>query len=220
MIFADRAEAGRRLAAKLKTIDLEAAVVLALPRGGVPVAAEVAAALGMPLDLLFVRKIGLPSQPELAVGAVVDGPRPQMVLNERVLAMVDVPEAYLTRERDRGLVEIERRRALYCGDQRPVDVHGRTVILVDDGVATGTTVRAALTALDRIGVAQRILAVPVIAPDTAAAFRADGIEVVALVEPAEFRAVGEFYGDFHQVEDDEVVELMAGTAIWRRRPPG
>jgi putative phosphoribosyl transferase len=209
MVFADRREAGRQLAARLGRMTFERPVVLALPRGGVPVAVEVAAVLQAPLDLLFVRKIGLPSQPELAVGAVVDGPDPQMVLNERVLAMVDVSEAYLMRERDRELAEIERRRALYRGDRPPVDVRGRDVILVDDGVATGTTVRAALTALDRIGVARQILAVPVIAPDTAAAFRADGIEVVALVEPADFRAVGEFYRDFHQLEDKEVIELLA-----------
>ena len=209
MVFADRCAAGRRLAPLLERMAFERPVVLALPRGGVPVAVEVAAVLQAPLDLLFVRKIGLPSQPELAVGAVVDGPHPQMVLNARVLALVDVPEAHLMRERGRALAEIGRRRELYRGNRRPVDLHDRDVILVDDGVATGTTVRAALTALDRIGVARHILAVPVIAPDTAAAFRADGIEVVALVEPAEFRAVGEFYRDFHQLEDHEVIELLA-----------
>ena len=212
MVFADRREAGRQLAARLGQMNFERAVVLALPRGGVPVAVEVASALQLPLDLLFVRKIGLPWQSELAVGAVVDGAHPQMVLNERVLAKVDVPEAYLARERDRELAEIERRRAQYCGDRPPIDVEGRAVILVDDGVATGTTVRAALTALDRLGAARAILAVPVIAPDTADAFRADGIEVVALVEPESFRAVGEFYRDFHQLEDDEVVSLLAGAA--------
>ena len=212
MVFADRREAGRQLAAKLGQMNFERAVVLALPRGGVPVAVEVASALQVPLDLLFVRKIGLPWQSELAVGAVVDGAHPQMVLNDRVLAMVDVPEAYLTHERDRELAEIERRRAQYCGDHAPVDVGGRAVILVDDGVATGTTVRAALTALERLGAARQILAVPVIAPDTADAFRADGIEVVALVEPENFRAVGEFYRDFHQLEDEEVVGLLAGAA--------
>lgn len=212
MVFADRREAGRHLAAKLGQMNFERAVVLALPRGGVPVAVEVASALQVPLDLLFVRKIGLPWQSELAVGAVVDGAHPQMVLNERVLAMVDVPAAYLERERDRELAEIERRRAHYCGDRPPVDVGGRAVILVDDGVATGTTVRAALIALERLGAARQILAVPVIAPDTAAAFRADGIEVVALAEPENFRAVGEFYRDFHQLEDEEVVGLLAGAA--------
>jgi putative phosphoribosyl transferase len=212
MVFADRREAGRQLAAKLGQMNFERAVVLALPRGGVPVAVEVASALQVPLDLLFVRKIGLPWQSELAVGAVVDGAQPQMVLNDRVLAMVDVPQAYLDRERDRELAEIERRRAQYCGDHSPVDVGGRAVILVDDGVATGTTVRAALIALERLGAARQILAVPVIAPDTAAAFRADGIEVVALAEPENFRAVGEFYRDFHQLEDEEVVRLLAGAA--------
>lgn len=211
MVFADRRDAGRQLAARLAPMNFEHAVVLALPRGGVPVAVEVATALRAPLDLLFVRKIGLPWQSELAVGAVVDGAHPQMVLNERVLARVDVPEAYLARERDRELAEIERRRAHYCGGRPPIELGGRVVILVDDGVATGTTVRAALTALDRLGVTRQILAVPVIAPDTAAAFRADGIEVVALAEPADFRAVGEFYRDFHQLEDDEVVELLAGV---------
>lgn len=217
MIFADRHDAGRQLAAKLGPMRFERAVVLALPRGGIPVAAEIAKALAVPLDLLFVRRIGLPWQPELAIGAVVDGAHPQMVLNERVLAQVDVPQEYLTRERDSELAEIERRRAAYCGGRPPVDVGGRTAIVVDDGVATGTTVRAALTALDRLGAARRILAVPVIAPDTAEAFRAEGVEVVALNEPEDFRAVGQFYRDFHQLEDDEVIELLTKALAERGR---
>ena len=212
MDFADRAEAGRRLAAKLEPMQLDRPIVLALPRGGVPVAAKVAAAIDRPLDVLFVRKIGMPSHPELAIAAVVDGAHPQMVRNEHVLERVPVDEAYIVRERDRELAEIERRRSLYCGERPAPDVEGRTVLVVDDGVATGTTVRAALAALKRSGADRIILAVPVIAPDTAREFRGDGFEVVSVLEPDDFQAVGQFYQDFHQLADREVVELLRQAA--------
>ena len=210
-VFVDRVDAGRRLAATLGQMKFEDLVVLALPRGGVPVAAEIASALHLPLDVLFVRKICLPWQPELSVGAVVDGAHPQMVLNEAVLAQVPVPEEYLARERDRELAEIERRRALYCGNRKAVDVAGRDALVVDDGVATGTTVRAALTALRRGGAKRLILATPVIAARTARELRGEGVEVVALLDPDDFRAVGQFYQDFHQLEDEEVVRILEST---------
>lgn len=211
--FADRADAGRQLAAKVKALQLDRPVVLALPRGGVPIAAEVASALDVALDVLFVRKIGMPSHPEYAIAAVVDGAHPQMVRNESVLSRFPVDEDYIVSERDRELAEIERRRRLYCGDRPALEVEGRTVLVVDDGVATGTTVRAALAALRRSGVARLILAVPVIAPDTAREFRDDGIEVVSILEPSGFRAVGQFYRDFHQLEDEEVVDLLRRSEI-------
>ena len=210
--FADRHDAGRQLAAKLGRMSFERAVVLALPRGGVPVAAEVASALKLPLDVLFVRRIGAPWHPELAIGAVVDGAHPQTVLNDYVLDQVPVDKSYIERERDRELAEIERRRALYRGGRPPLEMADRTVIVVDDGVATGTSVKAALTALAREGAARLVLAVPVISPDTAEAFRADGVEVVAVIEPEDFRAVGQFYRDFHQLEDEEVVRLLRAAA--------
>jgi len=206
--FADRMEAGRLLAERLRGKDVGDALVLALPRGGVPVAAEIASALGLPLDLLFVRKIGLPHHAELAAAAVVDGANPQMVRNEQVLQQVPVDEAYLERERDRELAVIEQRRKAYRGDRPPPDVTGRTILLVDDGVATGTSVRAALAGLRRGGAGRLILAVPVIAPDTAREFRTGGTEVVALAEPEDFRAVGQYYRDFRQLEDREVIETL------------
>ncbi|UIJ45007.1 phosphoribosyltransferase [Sphingomonas cannabina] len=206
--FADRTEAGRLLAAKLAPMKPERPLVLALPRGGVPVAVEVASALDAEMDVLFVRKIGFPSQPEFAIAAVVDGAHPQMVRNEEVLTQLPVDEAYIERERDRELAEIERRRALYCGDRAPSEVAGRTILVVDDGVATGTSVRAALAALRRSGAGRLILAVPVISPETARELRDDGIEVIAVTEPAHFMAVGQFYRDFHQLEDGEVIALL------------
>jgi putative phosphoribosyl transferase len=206
--FPDRGEAGRQLAEKVSALGLERAVVLALPRGGVPVAVEVAAALGAPIDLLFVRKIGFPGHEEFAIAAVVDGHDPQVVRNQEILDRHPVDEGYISRERDRELAEIERRRKQYGGNRAPPDVTGRIVLVVDDGVATGTTVRAALAALKRSGSGRIILAVPVIAADTAAAFRREGYEVVAVIEPKDFGAVGQYYQDFHQLDDDEVVSLL------------
>lgn len=215
--FADRTEAGRLLAAKLVPMKPDRPLVLALPRGGVPVAVEVASALDAEMDVLFVRKIGFPSQPEFAIAAVVDGANPQMVRNEEVLTQLPVDEAYIERERDRELAEIERRRVLYCGDRAPLDVAGRTIIVVDDGVATGTSVRAALAALRHSGAGRLVLAVPVISPVTAQELRDDGIEVVAVIEPVHFMAVGQFYRDFHQLDDDEVIaQLRRSEAIERR----
>lgn len=214
--FADRAEAGRLLAARLVPTKLDRPLVLALPRGGVPVAVEVAAVLDAEMDVLFVRKIGYPSQPEFAIAAVVDGAHPQMVRNEEVLAQLPVAETYIERERDRELAEIERRRELYCGDRAPPQVAGRTILVVDDGVATGTSARAALAALRRGGASRLILAVPVISPETARELRDDGIEVIAMIEPAHFMAVGQFYRDFHQLEDAEVIALLRRDGAARR----
>ena len=156
-----RREAGQDLAQAALHLMGANPVVLALPRGGVPVAAEVAAALGAPLDLIFVRKIGVPHAPEVAVGAVVDGPHPQTVINDEVKARARVTDAYLAEARDRELAEIERRRGRYRGDRPAIDPRGRAVVIVDDGLATGATMKAALLAMQRQGAASVCVAVPV-----------------------------------------------------------
>ena len=211
--FDDRAAAGRALAARFAATRWPAPpLVLALPRGGVPVAAEVALALKAPLDLLLVRKIGAPLQPELAVAAVVDGASPEIVVDEETAALAGADRAYIEREAALELREIERRRRVYLGDRPPPVLTGRTVIVVDDGVATGTTVRAALKALRRQHPARIVLAFAVGPADTVAALRSEADEVICLMEPAEFHAVGLHYRDFHQVGDDEVLAALRAAA--------
>ena len=209
MSFLDRTEAGRRLAGALAAYRRAPVVVLALPRGGVPVAAEIAAALGAELDLLLVRKIGVPHQPELAMGAVADGASPIIVRNEEIIALSGVSEAEFEAVRDRELVEIRRRRARYLGDRPRSKLAGRTVIVVDDGVATGATVRAALRAVRAQGPGKLVLATPVAAPDVIEALRPEADEVVCLELHEPFGAIGFFYSDFSQVSDEEVVALLA-----------
>ena len=206
--FVDRVEAGRLLGQRLAALRLVDAVVLALPRGGVPVALEVARALHAPLDLLMVRKIGAPGQPELAVAAVVDGDHPQTVVDEETLRLSGADRAYVDAEAAHALKEIERRRALYLRGRAPVPLAGKSVVLVDDGIATGTTMRAALKALQRCNVARLVLAVPVAPADTVAQLRAEVDDLVCLSQPAFFHAVGLHYRDFHQIEDDEVIALL------------
>ncbi len=208
-IFSDRRDAGRKLAAALKIYAKEKPLVLGLPRGGVPVAFEVAKALGAPLDLLIVRKIGAPSNPEFGIGAVVDGAEPQVVMNEDIMRMVAPKPAYVKAETQRQLAEIERRRAVYLGGRKPLSPRGRTVIVVDDGVATGGTVRAALRGLKKAGAAKIILAVPVAPTDVLESLRAEADEIVCLNARDDFQAVGFHYADFRQTEDEEVVSLLA-----------
>lgn len=167
-MFADRTDAGRKLAAELLRFRNEAPVILALPRGGVPVALEVARELHAPLDLVLVRKIGAPDQPELAVAAVVDGERPETVINEGVAAWLHLPENYIEKETARQLQEIARRRRLYFRGRAHVSIRDRTAIVIDDGIATGATVRAALKAIWRARPRRLVLAVPVAPPDTVA----------------------------------------------------
>lgn len=207
-IFANRTAAGKALAARLQEGRYPDPVVLALPRGGLPVAAEIAGALGAPLDLVLVRKIGLPSQPELALGAVVDGEHPQVVVNEATRHLVEAdPEAFAALER-RELREIERRRALYLGSRARAPVAGRTAIVVDDGLATGATARAALRALRAQAPAKLVLAVPVAPPDTLEALAAETDEIVCLEAPEPFYAIGQFYADFGQLDDAEVRRIL------------
>jgi len=208
MIFADRFDAGRRLAEALQHLADRDPVVLALVRGGLPVAYEVAKALSAPLDVVLVRKIGAPSQPELAVGAVVDGAQPEIVSNPEIMAMLGLSQSYVEAEAKRQLVEIERRRAAYLRGRPPVDVRGRTAIVVDDGIATGATTRAALHAVRRRQPSRLVLAVPVAPADTLERLAADADEIVCLDRPEPFGAVGYFYGDFAQVSDQEVVDLL------------
>jgi putative phosphoribosyl transferase len=215
MRFRDRAHAGRLLAAELRRFAGKDPVVLALPRGGVPVGFEVARALGAPLDLVLVRKIGAPLQPELAVAAVMDGERMEIVVNEELVAQLDLPKGYVEREAKRQVEEIERRRRLYLGARERVAVGGKTALVVDDGIATGATMRAALRAVRRLGPGRLVLAVPVAPPDTVEALRGEVDEIVCLSMPPDLGAIGFFYADFEQIGDDEVRELLERAA----RPP-
>jgi erythromycin esterase-like protein/predicted phosphoribosyltransferase/dienelactone hydrolase len=221
-LFDDRSDAGRKLAARLARLDAPDPAVYALPRGGVPVALEIAKALKAPLDLVLVRKIGAPGQPELALAAVVDGEEPQTVVNEDVAAMTGASAAFLEAARRRELAEIERRRALYLGGRPRVSPAGRTAIVVDDGLATGATAKAALRALRRQGAARLILAVPVAPADTLRAMRAEADEVICLETPEPFYGVGGFYRDFDQLSDEAMLALLrrAGGAEAPADPPG
>lgn len=208
MPFRNRADAGRRLAAALAGYKNERPVVLALPRGGVPVAAEIAAALNAPLDLVLVRKLGVPVQPELAMGAVVDGSAPIIVRNEDVIRLTGVSEEEVQAVCAEELAEIERRRQRYLGTRARVDPAGRVAIVVDDGIATGATTRAALRALRLRGPKKLILAVPVAPTETLAAMREEADDVVCLEDYVDFGAIGFFYADFRQVSDNEVIAAL------------
>ncbi|WP_198003220.1 phosphoribosyltransferase [Alkalilimnicola ehrlichii MLHE-1] len=206
--FSDRTEAGRALARELVARDYPRPVVYALPRGGVPVAFEVAEALDAPLDLLMVRKIGVPWQPELALAAVVNGDRPEVVINEDVWRAVRVSEEAFERAKAQELETIRQRRALYLqGRERP-SAAGATAIVIDDGIATGATMRVALKALRRASPERLILAVPVAPADTVVRLRAEVDELICLATPTPFQAIGLHYRDFHQVSDDEVIVLL------------
>ena len=209
MRFADRTDAGRRLAAVVQRQDLMDPVVLALPRGGVPVAAEVARALAAPLDLVMVRKIGLPDQPEVALGAVTNGQRPELEVNEAIAAQAGYNRLDIVRLAEPELAEIARRRALYQAGHDPVPVAGRCAIIVDDGLATGATARVALRHLRRLGAARLVLAVPVAAPGALEGVQALADQVICLHAPPGFGAVGAYYDDFAQLDDAAVIACLA-----------
>jgi len=209
----DRKEAGRKLAARLRRFKSESPVVLALPRGGVVVGYEVARALAAPLDIVVVRKLGAPGQPELAVGALADGDPPEEVLNEDAIAMLGVSREYLDGEIARQLAEIRRREACYRGNRPPQSVRDHTAIVVDDGIATGASMRAALRGVRRAEPGRLVLAVPVAPRDTIESLRAEVDDVVCLSTPAVFLSVGLHYRDFSQTDDEEVIALLSRARV-------
>ena len=209
MPFLDRAQAGRKLARALVAYKDRNPVVLALPRGGAPIGAEIAAALEAPLDIVLVRKVGAPGQPELAMGAVVDGDEPIVVRNDEVIAAAGIGEREFSAACARELVEIERRRRRFLGERRRAEIAGRAAIVVDDGVATGATARAALRAIRKRGPSELVLAVPVAARDTIEELRGEVDALVCLETPRRFDAVGAFYADFRQVADEEVAAILS-----------
>ena len=214
--FLDRNQAGRRLAEKLLVFKGKQPLVLALPRGGLPVGYEAAKALGAPLDLVFVRKIGAPFRPELALGAVADGVHPITIRNDEVIRMLRVSESYLQEEVRRKLAEIDRRRTLYLAGRPRVEVKGRSAIVVDDGIATGATVRAALRSVRKGEPARLVLAVPVAPSETIEALKKDADEVVCLETPVPFFAISMFYQRFEQVSDQEVVDWLKRAEAFRQ----
>lgn len=210
--LSDRRSAGKALAQRLADRELRDPVVLAMPRGGVPVGVEIAKALHAPLDLVLVRKIGVPYQPELAAAAVVDGAEPEIVVNDEVVRLAGITRDYIDEQAKEELVEIERRRHLYLEGRPRVPLENRTLILVDDGIATGASIRAAIAALRRKNPLRLILAVPVAPVDTVEILRPQVDEVVCLEMPEPFYAIGMHYEDFHQVPDEEVIQLMNEAA--------
>ncbi len=206
-MFHDRFDAGETLARRLgEFAGTSDAVVLALPRGGVPVAYEVARQLRLPLDVFVVRKLGTPGQPELAMGAIASGG--VRVLNREVVDAMGIPEWSVEQVAKQEQVELERRERQYRGDRPPLETSGKTVILVDDGLATGSSMRAAAAALRQQGAARIVVAVPVASRATCEQLRAEGNEVVCATTPEPFFAVGQWYQDFSQTSDDEVRDLL------------
>ena len=206
-LFRDRREAGRLLAAKLTAYaNRPDVIVLALPRGGVPVADEVARALGAPLDVFVVRKLGVPGSEELAMGAVATGD--VRVLNDQLVNRLGIPDHLIDAVAVREGQELARRERLYRGGRPPLDVRDRTVILVDDGLATGATMHAAIATLRQLHPARIVVAVPTASPETYEEMRAEVDDVICAITPEAFQAVGRWYQDFAQTTDEEVQDLL------------
>lgn len=215
-IFEDRADAGRRLAGRLTPLRDENPIVLALPRGGVPVGVEISRALDAPLDVFVSRKLGAPDQPELGIGAVAQGGA--RILNEDIVEQIGVTDEYVEEITAREFAEVERRLRILRGDRPEPDIRDRTAILVDDGLATGVTARAAVGALRRRNPRRLVLAVPVCPPRTAHLLAPEVDDLVCLYTPEDFVAVGLWYRDFEQVSDDEVVKLLQKARRERGTP--
>jgi putative phosphoribosyl transferase len=205
----DRTQAGQLLAQELVQFTNEDVLVLALPRGGVPVAFEISQRLGAPLDVLLVRKLGAPGQRELAAGAIASGG--VRVVNDEVVNAFRLTADDLDAIAEQELLELERRERTYRGDRAPPVITGRTIILVDDGVATGSTIRAAIAALRQLQAGRIVVAVPVGAAETIAQLRVEADEVICLATPAPFYAIGPWYRNFTQVDDDEVKRLLSAV---------
>ncbi len=196
------------LARELAELRLPAPVVLALPRGGVPVAAEVATALAAPLDLVIVRKVGAPGNPELAAAAIVDGDPPDVILNREIVEAYNLDNAALAAMVQRERPELERRRSVYRRNRKPLSVAGKSAILVDDGAATGTTMKVAIRALKRRSPARIVVALPIAPPETVRELAQEADRVVCLEQPPHFRALGYYYRNFEQLEDDAVLAAL------------
>ncbi len=204
--FSDRVEAGRRLASALTYLAGKDAIVLAIPRGGVVVGYEIAKALDLPLDVIIPRKIGAPDNPELAIGAMTeDG---TIILDKNLVAYLGVPESYIKEESERQKQEIERRLKMYRQDEPYPNLKGRDVIIVDDGIATGSTMKAALASVKSRGAKTVTVAVPVGPPSTIKELKRLADRVVCRYTPEYFQAIGQFYRDFDQTSDEEVIELL------------
>ncbi len=215
-MFSDRQEAGKRLGVEVGKLSLHKPVVLALPRGGVPVAAEVAKALKAPLDLIIVRKVGAPGNSELAVAAIVDGDPPDVVLNREIVEAYALDDDALRDLIAKERPELERRRLAYRGKRRPLSIAGKTAIIVDDGVATGTTMKVAIRALRRRSPLEIVVAIPVAPPETLAELAREADGIVCLSQPARFHALGYHYRSFPQLTDVEVTDALAEAAQERR----
>jgi putative phosphoribosyl transferase len=210
MLFLDRVDAGRRLAGGVRHLKGSDVVVLGLPRGGVPVAFEVACALGAPLDVLVVRKLGVPFQPELAMGAIGEGG--VRLVNDAIVRAANVTEEEITAAEARERTELSRRIRAYRGDRPAISLQGRTAVVVDDGIATGATIRVACQVARSLGAARVVVAVPVASPHAVVMVEKDADEVVCLHAPSQFYAIGQFYRDFTQTPDREVVDLLRQAA--------
>jgi len=215
-MFRDRQDAGEKLGTSLGPLQLQDPIVLALPRGGVPVGAEVAKILKAPLDLVIVRKVGAPGNPELAVAAIVDGDPPDVVLNREIVEAYALGNSALRVLIARERPELERRRAVYRGKGLPLSVAGKTVVIVDDGAATGTTMKVAIRALKRRSPRKIVVALPVAPPEVVDELAQEADLTICLNQPARFRALSYYYGNFPQLSDSEVLDVMASARADRR----